>query len=45
MQRRMTLAGTSGVLDGIQVTAVPVRRHRLRPLMRPYAETTSLKLP
>jgi sn-glycerol 3-phosphate transport system permease protein len=35
MQRRMSLAGTTGVLDGIQAAAVPVRRRRLRLL--PYA--------
>ena len=31
----MSLAGTTGVLDGIQAAAVPVRRRRLRLL--PYA--------
>jgi len=30
MQRRLSLAGTTGVLDGIQAAAVPVRRRRLR---------------
>jgi hypothetical protein len=34
MQRRMSLAGTTGVLDGIQAAAVPIRRRRLRLL--PY---------
>jgi hypothetical protein len=35
MQRRMSLAGMTGILDGIQAAAVPVRRRRLRLL--PYA--------
>jgi sn-glycerol 3-phosphate transport system permease protein len=35
MQRPMSLASTTGVLDGIQAAAVPVRRRRLRLL--PYA--------
>ena len=31
----MSIAGTTGILDGIQAAAVPVRRRRLRRL--PYA--------